>query len=179
MQVQVQHYLAVTGWDYAYTAALIGGQRTIVHRLERDEELIADLASIADEFWGWVESGQQPPVDGSHATGQLLDRLHAHPDREVVVADALTVEWLLEQRAKAKEQITAGEIALLEAENQLKHIAGQATDVHIRGELAYSWRPQRGQISWKKAALAANPDLDPEPYRGEPTRVLRIHMENQ
>ncbi|MFI0914367.1 YqaJ viral recombinase family protein [Streptomyces abikoensis] len=179
VQVQVQHYLAVTGWDYAYTAALIGGQRTIVHRLERDEELIADLAAIAGEFWGWVENQQQPPVDGSHATGQLLDRLHAHPTSEVVVADAVEVEWLLEQRTKAKEQIAGGELALLEADNRLKAIAGDATDVHVRGELAYSWRPQRGQISWKAAALAANPDLDPEPYRGEPTRVLRIHMENQ
>ncbi|MCD9194250.1 YqaJ viral recombinase family nuclease [Streptomyces albireticuli] len=178
VQVQVQHYLAVTGWDYAYTVALIGGQRTLVHRLERDEELIADLAAIAEEFWGWVESRQQPPVDGSHATGQLLDRLHAHPTRDVVVADATEVEWLLQQRAVAKQEIAAAEIALLEAENRLKAIAGDATDVHTRGELAYSWRPQPGQISWKTAALAADPGLDPEPYRGEPTRVLRVHLEN-
>ncbi|MFD1277372.1 hypothetical protein ACFQ51_52400 [Streptomyces kaempferi] len=54
-----------------------------------------------------------------------------------------------------------------------------ATDVYIRGELAYTWRPRRGQISWKTAALEANPDLDPEPYRGEDTRTLNIVMEQQ
>ncbi|MFF7022964.1 YqaJ viral recombinase family protein [Streptomyces klenkii] len=179
VQVQTQTYMALTGWQFYYTATLIGGQRTIVHRLERDEELIGDLLAIGEEFWGWVESRQQPPVDGSHATGQLLDRLHAHPDRKDIVADVVEVEWLLAQRARAKEQIAAGEIALLEAENRLKAIAGDATDVYAAGELAYSWRPQRGQISWKTAALAANPDLDPEPYRGQPNRVLRIHQENQ
>jgi hypothetical protein len=64
------------------------------------------------------------------------------------------------------------------AENALRQIAGDATDVLIRGERAYSWAARRGQISWKSAALAADPHLDPEPYRGAPTRELRIHMED-
>lgn len=179
VQVQVQWQLLVSGWDFAYTACLVGGQRTIVHRIDRDQALIDDLLTIGEEFWGWVENGQQPPVDGSHATGQLLDRLHAHPTDEVVVADAAEVEGWLKQRAHAKEQIAGAEIALQDAENHLKAIAGDATDVHIRGELAYTWRPRRGQISWKTAALALDPELDPEPYRGASTRVLNIAKENQ
>lgn len=178
VQVQVQWELAVTGWNFAWTAALIGGQRTIVHRIDRDQALIDDLLSIGEEFWGWVQNRQQPPVDGTPATGEALDRLHAQAEDRIVVADALEVEGLLKQRATAKEQIAAGELALQDAENRLKAIAGDATDVHIRGELAYSWRPRRGQISWKAAALDLDPDLDPEPYRGESTRTLRIHMED-
>lgn len=176
--VQTQWQLAVTGWTFAYTACLIGGQRTIVHRLQRDEQLIANLMNIANEFWGWVQDGIRPPLDGSHATGELLDRLHATPEDKVVVADAAEVEKWLSIRADAKAQMAAADIALTDAENHLKAIAGDATDVHIRGELAYSWRPRRGQISWKAAALELDPDLDPEPYRGEPTRVLNVHLEN-
>lgn len=178
VQVQIQWYLAVTGWEFAYAACLIGGQRTLVHRVERDDTLIADLLKIGSEFWGWVEAGTRPPVDGSAATGELLDRLHANPVESVVVADAAEVEKWLKIRAAAKEQAEAAELAITEADNHLKAIAGDATDVHIRGQLAYTWRPRRGQISWKTAALDLDSHLDPEPYRGEPTRTLRIHLEN-
>ena len=181
VQIQMQWQMAVTGWQFGYAACLIGGQRTIVHRLDRDGEMVNHLLAIADEFWGWVQEGTAPPVDGSHATGQLLERLHANPDMQSVIADADTVEPLLRQRATAKEQIAAGEIALLDAENQLKAIAGDAIEVHIRGEKAYSWPrySRKGRIDF--AALAEDwPDIDLDTYRGEPTtyRQLRIHLEN-
>ena len=179
VQVQVQWQLMVTGWSFGYAAALIGGQRTIVHRIERDEALINDLLRIGAEFWGWVETGVQPPLDGSHATGQLLDRLHANPTRKDVIADAAEVEKWLAIRRTAHEQMAAAEIAATEADNHLKALAGDGTDVYVRGELAYTWRPRLGQISWKTAALDLDPDLDPEQYRGEPTRVLNIVMEQQ
>lgn len=177
--VQVMWQLAVTGWSFAYTACLIGGQRTIVHRIQRDDDLIANLEAIADEFWGWVQAGTRPPLDGSHATGQLLDRLHANPIDQIVVADAAEVEKWLAIRASAKEQIAAADIALTEAENHLKAIAGDSTGVHVRGELAYTWRRRKGQIAWKAAALALDPTFDPEPYRGPDTRVLNVPQERQ
>lgn len=178
VQIQIQWYLAVTGWQFAYSACSIGGQRTVIHRLERDEQMITDLEKIADEFWEQVQTGTQPAIDGSAATGDLLDRLHANPLEDVVVADALEVEGWLKQRAHAKEQMAAADLAVTDAENHLKAIAGNATDVHIRGELAYSWRRRKGQVSWKAAALEADPDIDPENYRGNPTRVLNVHLEN-
>ncbi|MEU3613429.1 lambda-exonuclease family protein [Streptomyces sp. NPDC006872] len=179
VQVQTQWQMLLTGWSFGYAAASIGGQRTIVHRIERDEKLIDDLLAIAAEFWGRVTTGVQPPLDGSHATGQLLDRIHAKPGRKDVIADAAEVEKWLNIRHTAQEQMQAADIALTEADNHLKAMAGDGTDVYIRGELAYTWRPRLGQISWKTAALEANPDIDPEDYRGENTRVLNIVMENQ
>lgn len=178
--IQVQHYLAVTGWRFGYAAALIGGQRTIVHRVERDEGLIADLIKIGEDFMQYVHADTPPPVDGSVATSKLLDRLYADMklNAEPLVADAAEVEKWLKIRASAKEQAAAADIAITEAENHLKDMAGPHTDVHIRGELAYSWRPKRGQVSWKKAALDADPDLDPEPFRGDPSRTLNVHLEN-
>lgn len=178
VQVQVQWQTLLTGWSFGYAAALIGGQRTIVHRIERDEELIDNLLAIGAEFWGWVETGVQPPLDGSAATGQLLDRLHAKPTRKDVVADAAEVEKWLSARRAAKEQLEAADAAMTEADNHLKAMAGDGTDVYIRGELAYTWRPRKGQISWKAVALDLDPDVDPEPHRGEDTRALNVVMEN-
>lgn len=181
VQVQVQWQLAVTGWTFAYVVCLIGGQRTIVHRVERDEQMIGDLTAIGEEFWGWVIAGTQPPIDGSAATGALLDRLHANPSDEAVVADPAEVESLLGQRARAKEQIAGAEIALLDAENRLKAICGDATEVHIRGERAYSWPrySRRGAVDWR-ALAAEHPDIDLDAYRKPATtyRTLRVHLED-
>jgi putative phage-type endonuclease len=177
--LQVQDYLMVTGWAFGYIACLIGGQRTIVHRIERDEAVIDDLAAIGDDFWQCVTDRRRPPIDGSQATAELLGRLHAHPDDDaVVIGDAAEVEQLLRARAKAAAQAQAASAEVTAAENRMKEIAGDATEVHARGELAYSWRRRRGQISWKAAALDLEPDLDPEPYRGPDTRVLRVHLED-
>lgn len=179
VQVQMQWQMAVTGWKFGYAAASIGGQRIIVHRLDRDEQMIEHLLLIAAEFWNQVLDGTQPHLDGSVATGQLLDRLHANPTETDVIADAAEVDKWLSIRRTAKEQLAAAEIAIQDADNHLKAMAGDGTDVYVRGELAYTWRPRKGQVSWKAAALDLDPTLDPEPYRSEPTRVLNIVMENQ
>jgi putative phage-type endonuclease len=181
-QVQVQWQLAVTGWSFGYAACLIGGQRTIVHRIERDDQMIGDLLAIGGEFWQWIQDRTPPPIDGSAATGELLDRIHAKANADqIVVGDAAEVEKWLSIRATAKEQIAAADIALTEAENHLKHMCGDATEVHIRGEKAYSW-PQysrRGGIDFA-GLLEDHPDLNLDDYRKPSTtyRTLRVHLEN-
>lgn len=176
--LQVQHYLGVTGWRFGYIACLIGGQRTIVHRVERDEDTIAGLRAIGAEFWQQVQDRTPPPVNGSAACTDLLNRLHPEPTVDMVVADADEVERLLRERRDALLAMAGPEATLAAAENRLKEIAGDAREVHIRGQRAYEWAPRAGQISWKSAALAADPGIDPEPYRGAPSRVLRVHLED-
>lgn len=176
--LQVQHYLLVTGWSFGYIACLIGGQRTIVHRVARDEDTIAGLQAIGTEFWQQVKDGTPPPVNGSAACSDFLDRLHPAVTTEAIAADADEVEHLLRERRDALLAMAGPSATLDAAENRLKAIAGDARDVYVRGDLAYSWAPKRGRISWKAAALATTPDIDPEPYRGEPYRELRIHLEN-
>ncbi|MGK4583460.1 YqaJ viral recombinase family protein [Kitasatospora sp. HPMI-4] len=178
--LQVQHYLMVTGWRYGHIACLIGGQRTIVHRVERDDDLIDGLRTIGAEFWQQVQDGTPPPVTGSAACTDLINRLHPTPTIEQVTADAAEVGALLRQRAAALAELAAPTAAIDEAENRLRAIAGDATEVHVRGELAYSW-PQysrRGAINWRQLA-SDYPTVDLDAYRGPDTtyRVLRIPQE--
>lgn len=176
--LQTQSYLMVTGWSFGYIACLVGGQRTIVHRVERDEELIAGLRAIGDEFWESVLSGSVPRADGSAATADFLARLHpTSSDTEVIADDANEVEALLQSYAKAKAAKAAAEAEQSAAENRLRQIAGDAGTVLVRGEKAYSLKPRKGSISWKSAALSLDPEIDPEPFRGNPTRVLTIYKE--
>ncbi len=76
VQLQVQHQLAVTGKQAADVAVLLGGQELQIFRIERDEELIAQLVALEQEFWSYVERDQQPPADGSESADQALRALY-------------------------------------------------------------------------------------------------------
>lgn len=76
IQVQVQHQLAVTGKQAADVCVLICGQEIRVHRIERDEELIAHLIELERRFWHYVETDTPPPADGSDSAALALQCLY-------------------------------------------------------------------------------------------------------
>lgn len=76
VQVQVQHQLAVTGKSATDVAVLLCGQKLEVHRIERDEELIARLIALEAAFWRYVETDTPPPADGSESADRALRCLY-------------------------------------------------------------------------------------------------------
>ncbi|MGW1277995.1 YqaJ viral recombinase family nuclease [Streptomyces tsukubensis] len=155
--LQTHWYLAVTGYRHAHVAALLGGNRLIIHRVERDEALVAHLVEIVGQFWQNVLDRVPPPVDGSEATESLLGHLYTVRSGAVTVADPSDVLPLLDRRRelKAREARTADE--LREIDNRLKSVAGEAEIVKTLGRTAFTWK-QNGPLSTKRFA-AAHPDL--------------------
>jgi putative phage-type endonuclease len=49
--VQMQHYMAVTGWEKWYLAALIGNNRLVWYEVPRDEDGIQNIIEIEKKFW--------------------------------------------------------------------------------------------------------------------------------
>lgn len=106
--VQVQHQLAVTGKKAADVAVLICGQKLEVHRIERDDELIARLIPLEAAFWRYVETDTPPPADGSESADRALRCLYPGSggtvdftdDRRLssVFADLVAVRADIEQR---------------------------------------------------------------------------------
>ena len=76
VQLQVQHQLAVTSKQAADVAVLICGQRLEVHRIQRDDELIARLIHLEARFWEYVTSDAPPPADGSESADRALRTLY-------------------------------------------------------------------------------------------------------
>ncbi|CAD6557053.1 YqaJ viral recombinase family nuclease [Paraburkholderia metrosideri] len=76
VQVQVQHQLAVTGKRAADVAVLLCGQKLDVHRIERDDALIARLIPLEAAFWRYVETDTPPPADGSDSADRALRCLY-------------------------------------------------------------------------------------------------------
>jgi putative phage-type endonuclease len=76
VQLQVQHQLAVTGRQAADVAVLLCGQKLEVHRVMRDDGLIARLIELEAAFWRYVEAGTPPPADGSESADRALRCLY-------------------------------------------------------------------------------------------------------
>lgn len=76
-QMQVQHYLAVSGFDSWYIAAIVFGKAFILHKIERDEELIQYLITIEERFWKeHVLAHVMPDPDGSNGCSEEIARLY-------------------------------------------------------------------------------------------------------
>lgn len=82
VQLQVQHQLAVTGKHAADVAVLLCGQQLKVHRIERDDELIAKLMLLQERFWHDVTTDTPPPVDGSDSSATALQYLYPRDSGE-------------------------------------------------------------------------------------------------
>ena len=76
VQLQVMHQLAVTGKQAADVAVLLGGQHLEIHRIERDESMIARLIDLERLFWDYVVSDTPPPADGSDSAEAALRCLY-------------------------------------------------------------------------------------------------------
>src|SRR5690606_30783967 len=64
--VQCQHYMAVTGYSAWWIAVLIGGNKFVYKRIERDDELIEQLIELEKDFWeNHVMKNVPPEMDGS------------------------------------------------------------------------------------------------------------------
>lgn len=144
-RLQTQWQLGVTGYEFGYIAAMVSNGPVVCYRIDRDDKLIADLVRIAEEFWGWVQGGIEPPPDNSQALADLLKvrYLPAEANPVPLAVSPLEVDRWLTQREQAKAAITEAESQVTEAENHLKTIAGPHQEVKVLGETAYTWKWSR------------------------------------
>lgn len=113
---QVQHYLGMTGYAFAYIAVLIGGQKYKEFYIERNEEDIALLEEKTNAFYfDNIVLGVPPIPDGSDAYMEHLKKraLELQSD-EVVELDEL------EEKAEKIKELAAKQKELEKQENLLK-----------------------------------------------------------
>lgn len=72
-QIQCYHYMSVCDADAWYIAVLIYGREFKYYRLERDEEMLADLVRIEQDFWeNHVQKRILPEPDGSKLADSVI-----------------------------------------------------------------------------------------------------------
>ena len=142
VQLQVMHQLAVTGKQAADVAVLLGGQTLEIHRIERDEQMIARLIELERKFWHYVETDTPPPADGSASAETALRALYPEDNGQTVDLSgrAGLAAAYLELKA-VRQYISEKETR----EAQLKQLLQQAMGEATRAEFS------NGFISWRKA----------------------------
>ena len=137
--LQIQHYMAVTGYRGAYIAVLIGGNTFKWRFVERDEELIATLIWLEADFWHHVEDLTPPPLDGSDASAKFLaEQFPTSVPQSHIDLPANAAE-LFRQYDSACEQLETATEQKQQAENLLKQMMGD-NEVGIAGERIITWK---------------------------------------
>lgn len=140
-QVQVQHQLAVTGFEFGVCVALIGGVSLKYADIKRDPEFIELLEAAVTEWWRRFELNDPPPPDGTEGTKEFLKRLYGkvQPTSATLGPDA--IEWD-NQREQALIEIKRATSAKLEAENHLKVLIGENVQGLLPNGVVFTWKEQ-------------------------------------
>ncbi len=151
IQLQVMHQLAVTGKQAADVAVLICGQELQVHRIERDEGMIAKLIELERQFWRYVEFDRQPPADGSDSadvalrclypkdSGQCLD-LSEDLEMSAVFSDLISIRQSLATQTELEAQL----------KQRIQQRMGDATKVLF----------EMGDVTWKRSKDGSGLDVE-------------------
>ena len=139
-QLQVQHYMAVTGFQKAYIAVLVGGNKFYWTEVYRDEQLIKMLVSMESHFWHCVRGGEEPDVDASKATSLYLGAKY----NNAKVGSVIDLDEQMLSAIEKYEQIKIELDSLTEqkrlVENQLKSALAENEAGRVGGHIV-KWKP--------------------------------------
>jgi putative phage-type endonuclease len=86
--LQVHHYMAITGLPYAEIAVEIAGYQFRIYRVNRNEELINIIIDRCKDFWeNYVIPRVPPPIDGSRGAAKMLSALYPDSEEREILAD--------------------------------------------------------------------------------------------
>lgn len=174
---QVQHYMNVLNLDYVYFAVLIGGQKFVWKKMERDQELINMITEKLVEFWTEnVEKGIEPAIDGLKATSDFLTQRYLDTDESETELNAAFDENIANlARLKGDKKIIEENITLLE--NELKQALGKSdATIGITPNNIVSWKKTQSKRLDKKKLIEKYPDVadDEDIYSTNVTKRLTI-----
>lgn len=159
VQLQVQHQLAVTGKAAADVAVLLCGQKLEIHRIERDDDLIARLILLETKFWECVEQNIEPLADGSESSARALRQLYPGNDttldfgQDEALCETFTTLSALKAELEEKGQLAE------HCKQTIQQAMGDASRAVFQGGVV-TFRRSKDGISLDSKKLAADhPDL--------------------
>jgi putative phage-type endonuclease len=175
-QLQIQHYLAVTGREWGALAIFSAELWELVYfDVERDEDIIGHIYEKDAEFWRLVVDGIQPPDD----TGtDMLPELPAIQG-DVTFARIETDEFEQAVRDYWEARNIVAEASELQesAEERIQNFMSlYEAVVAENGNSRFYWKPREGRKRLDKAAFRkAHPEIDLEEFYkpGKPSRPFR------
>ena len=146
---QVQHQLAVTGKAAADVCVLICGQEIRVHRIERDDGLIAKLIELERQFWYYVETDTPSPADGSDSADLALRCLYPQDSGSSIdLTDDRDMSSAFADLIVVREEISFREKVEAELKQKIQQRMGDASRAKF----------ETGSVSWKRSKNGSGVD---------------------
>jgi len=152
---QVQHYLAVTGYQVAYVAALVGGQTLKLYTVPRNETLVEAIVDAEVRFWKQHVEPRVPPEPRTSAEASGLWKLangktvHADPRIATIWRSLCAMRKEIADLEQAKDHLE------LLIKSEMKE-----SEALIYGEKTLvTWKNVTAKKFDAKAVQAAMPDL--------------------
>ena len=159
IQLQVQHQLVVTNQQVADVAVLLCGQRLEIHRIERDEDVIARLMVLEARFWQYVTTDTEPPADGSESSGHALRQLYPGGGNTLDFCEDRALSDTFAELVALKDEIEVRGKDAERLKQTLQQAMGDAARaVFATGEVTYK-RAQDGTSIDTKRLAQNHPDL--------------------
>lgn len=187
-QIQGQHYLAVTGWQWVGFACFMPDDvrfhRDPLRRVDmpRNDRFIEVLSERAYDFWHHhVEQRRPPPADGSEASLKALRYAFPHDNGRVLIMPPDLSAVAAEYKAAKAEESAAKRRAKI-AGNTLRQAIGENAYA-LGDDVALSYKEQLGTVG-VSTVLDIVEGMMGMPFRTQveiaidekrpPKRVLRI-----
>lgn len=171
-ELQCLHYMAVTGADRWYIAALIGND-FVMRTIERDEDTIKYLINVEQNFWLHNVCGKiMPPPDGSNASAKALKMLYPHAEEgHTVDLDDLSGE--LDRLKEVKKMIKKLEEEESSIEQIIEGRMGDAETAWIGTDIV-TWKNRKGRETVDTDRLKADGLFEKYKKTGKPYRVFSL-----
>lgn len=159
VQLQVQHQLAVTGKDAADVAVLLCGQDLQVHRIERDDDIIARLVVLETRFWECVETDTPPAADGSESAARALRQLYPGNDTGLDFTGDTGLNQAFDELAELRSELETRQQRAEALKQALQQAMGDASKAHfVKGVVTYR-RAKDGTALDAKRLTAERPEI--------------------
>ncbi|OIQ63445.1 hypothetical protein GALL_550140 [mine drainage metagenome] len=150
IQLQVMHQLAVTGKQAADVAVLICGQDLQIHRIERDEGMIARLVELERQFWRYVETDTAPPADGSDSADVALRCLYPHDRGQTLdLSDDLEMSAAFSDLLAVRQMLSTNTQLESQLKQRIQQRMGDASKVVF----------ETGDVTWKRSKDGSGLDV--------------------
>ena len=171
-QVQCYHYMAVTGATHCYIAALIGNEELVIHKLDRNEELIDEIMNLEKMFWDKCILGEELPIpDGSDDYSSVLQGLYKDSIEEEIIL--FEKEDLLKRYDDVRELVKDLDSEKKAIEQYLQ-MQMKEYEVAYLGDRKITWKKQVRNTVDTKRLKKEHPEIVEKYMKTTTSRVFRI-----
>lgn len=97
IELQIQHQMEVSGYQWTALVALVGGNEKKVVLRNRDSDIGKNIRERVSAFWDQVQNNTAPSPDYKADADFIIKQLHGNADPNVVAVSDAKLDELIEQ----------------------------------------------------------------------------------